>query len=480
MHKTIISMNLRLKKLFPVAIAMLVTASAVAQQSVQMSLKDAVSYAMDNNLGIKNSQIRVLDADQQIIERKAFGIPQLKGEVSFQRYLQVPRQPLPSNFNIFGIFGQALAVDLRDYLSEDTRNAVDQFFQDADGGDAGEGVAFFLKNNFTASLNLDAMIFDGSYFVGLKAARAYRKLVRQELDAKKQEVKNSVVQVYLPVLLIQENVDLLDKNIANLEKLLFETKELYKAGFAEQLDIDRQELSLANLQVERESLARQKEIALRALKFTIGFPVNEPLEITDNLDTLVGEASEDELTAQPDYRGRPEFAVIEQSIGLNELNVRLNRAGYLPSLRAFGAYQQLYQGNDFKTGFWAPASFVGLRLNVPIFDGFEKKARIQRATLDLELARNQKTELERAIQLEVRNARDNYFSARRKLESQQKNLQLAERIYNTAQVKYREGVGSSLEITQAEQSLYSTQSNYMQAIYDLLIAKSDLDAALGK
>lgn len=293
-------------------------------------------------------------------------------------------------------------------------------------------------------------------------------------------MRNAVIESYLPVLLIEENINLLDKNISNLEKLFFETREFYKAGFAEQLDMDRQELSLANLQVERENLLRQKELAVANLKFVIGYPLEEPLSVTDNLEAMLLEATDEALVADIDLLRRPEFELLNQAILMNEFNIKLNKAGYLPTLRAFGNVQQQYQGQDFQSGFWAPSSFVGLNLNVPIFDGLGKKAKIQRAQLDLETAKNQQKDLERAITLEVKNARTNYFNARRRLNSQQNNLGLAERIYQTAQVKYREGIGSSLEINQAEQSLYATQSNYMQALYDLLLAKAKLEMALGQ
>jgi len=466
------------KILCPIVLLLLAWPALAQQQARQMSLEDAVQYALTESIKIKNAQITIADAEQQIIERRAAGIPQLSGSAQFTHYLKVPRQPLPEGFGIFNVFGQALAVDLYPLLSENTQAALDEALQGADGGNE-DGIAFFLKNNFTAGLNLDAMVFDASWFVALQAAREFRTYTTREFATKKREVENAVVEAYLPVLLIQENIELLDKNISNLEKLFFETKELYKAGFAEQLDIDRQELSLANLQVERENLARQKQVAMENLKFTLGYPMNEPLVVSDNLDEMLVAAGSDALTAEVDPSRRPEYELLGQAITMNELNIRLNRAGYLPSMRAFGTYQQQYQGDDLKNGFWAPSTFVGLSLNVPIFDGLEKKAKVQRAQLDLELARNQQRDLERAIQLEVRSARTTYLNANQRLESQTKNLGLAERIYNTTQVKYREGIGSSLEVTQAEQSLYTSQSNYMQALYDLLLARARLDMALG-
>ncbi len=426
-----------------------------AQEPTVMSLQQAIDYAWTNSLAVKNAQVNIADAEQQIIEQRSVGLPQLTGELNFQRYLKVPVQNLPDEF-----------VSLIQALNP--------------GSEVNREVSFFLRNNFTAGLNLDAMVFDGSYFVGLKAAKAYRSYVQSDLDVQRRSVKYNVVDAYLPVLLVNENLQLLEKNIANLEKLLFETQQLYKEGFVEQLDVDRLELSLANLQVEKDNLDRQKELALSSLKFSMNYPVNDPLDVQDGISDLMAEPSEAQLSQEVDYSARPEINQADLGLQLNDLNVKLNKIGYLPTLRAYGAYQEAYQGNNSEDGFWAPTAFVGLRLSVPIFDGLFKSAKIQRAKLDFEKSQNQKDELMNAIALEVVNARISYFNAQRRLENQRKNLALAERIYNTTQIKYREGVGSSIEVTQAEQSLYDSQSNYTQALYDILVAKLKIDQALGQ
>ncbi len=429
---------------------------AFGQESTKvMTLEETIEYAMTNNISIKNAFLNIADAEQQIFERRATGIPQVNGTVNYQRYLQVPVQPLPT----------ALVEFIR--------------VLNPNGEVQTEG-SFFLRNNFNAGINLEAMIFEGSYFVALKAARAYRNFVQQELVSQKREVKNNVINAFLPVVLVNTNLEILDKNIGNLEKLLNETKELYKAGFVEQLDIDRQELSLLNLKTERDNLVRQKENAMSALKFAMGHPIDEALTVAGRLEDMEMEVGDEDLVADINYSGRPEMGLADLNIELNELNLRLNKSYYLPSIRGNGAYTYSFQGNTFKDGFWAPSAYVGLNLNVPIFDGFDKKAKVQRVKIDLEEAANQKTDLRRGITLEVQTGRTNYLSAREKLESQRKNLSLAERIYNTTQIKYKEGVGSSLEVTQAEQSLYTSQSNYLTALYDVIKAKSDLEQALGK
>ncbi|MFT5763796.1 MAG: outer membrane protein, partial [Saprospiraceae bacterium] len=254
-----------------------------------------------------------------------------------------------------------------------------------------------------------------------------------------------------------------------------------KEGFVEQLDVDRLALSFAILETEIDNIDRQKELIYNVLKFQMAYPVQDPIVAVDDIEKLFVPASEEQLTADINYNRRPEIQVIDLGLQLNELNIKFNKSGYLPSLSAYGSYQQSAQGDNlFDNPVWVPSTVVGLQLNVPIFDGFEKRAKTNRAKLDLEEAQNQKTQLKQAISLEVTNARTSYISAQQRLSNQKKNMDLADKIYNTTKIKYKEGIGSSLEITQAEQSLYDTQQNYIQARYDLLVAKRALDKALGE
>ncbi|MEO0341707.1 MAG: TolC family protein, partial [Bacteroidota bacterium] len=251
-------------------------------------------------------------------------------------------------------------------------------------------------------------------------------------------------------------------------------------GFAEQLDVDRLELSLSNLKVEQANLSRQKEIATEVLKFALNAKNVANIAVTEDLESIVADVSEEDLVGDINTLQRPEVDFVDKGIELNDLNIQLNKMGYYPKVRAFASYTQTYQSNTREDGFWAPNALVGVNVQVPIFDGWDKKAKIERAKITKEVSMNQKDDIERSIYLEVNNARKAYQTATQSLESQKKNLNLAERIYNTTQIKYREGVGSSIEVNQAEQSLYTSQANYIQALYDLTIAKFNLRKALGK
>jgi len=424
---------------------------ASAQSETTFTLEEAVAYAMKNSNAIKNSQVNIADAEQQIIERRAIGIPQVNATIGYNYFIDLPTSLIPAQF----------------------------FDPTAMEGDFAE-VQFGTTNSLEAKIQASALIFDGSYFVGLKAAREAKSYASEQMAQTRQELAQAVKDAYYPALIIQSNQITLDKNIVNLNKLRGETKALVEAGFAEQLDIDRLDLSIANLETEQENLGRQLALSFNFLKFQMGYPLNQELSISDSVQDLLQEVAAEDLIGSVNFQSRADYRVFERVISLNQLNVDLQKQAYLPSVGGFASYSYTAQGNNlFKDPFWFPTAIAGLQLNVPIFSGLQRNAKVRRAELQLETYNNQKDDLQRAILLEVKNARGNYSNAAKRVELQQKNIELAQKIYDTAQIKYKEGVGSSLEITQAETSLFNTQQNYNQALFDLLTAKSALDKSLG-
>ena len=439
-----------MKNLIIIILVLALSCSKLISQST-FSLKEAIAYAMENNPDVANAKLAIEDAEAQVTGYLSIGLPKVSADLEYIYYPQVPQVPLPDAFAI--AFG----------LPEDESNEV----------------SFLSRNNFTAGIRANSLLFDGSYFTGLRAARLFKEMTQLQLYSAERVVANNIMDAYLPSLLIHESEKILDKNIENLAKVLFETKEIYKAGFAEQLDVDRLELSLANLKTEKDALTQQKEVAINGLKFLLNFPMEEELILEDNIESLLSDANNN-VEGEINYYSRPEYKVAETGLALSELNVERFERGAWPKLEAFGAYQYQYQGDDFNQGFWAPTFLLGAKLSVPIFDGFERRANIDQAAIALKQNENNKKTLESLITLEVTNARKMYLIAIDKLESQNKNLALAQKIYDTTLIKYKEGVGSSLEVTQSEQSLYTTQQNRIQAMFDVLTTKVALDQAMGQ
>ena len=432
------------------------------------TLQDAVNYAYDNANSIRNARVDILDAEQNVREQLSTGLPQISAALDYTRYLAVPVQPLPEDFARLGtqLFQIGQELDLG--------------FPAPAASNTGGGIAFLRKNNFTGGLNVSAMLFDGSFFVGLRAARASRDYFNLQLEEAQRTVRNQVTQSYFPVLLTTTNLEIVDRNISNLEKLLRETEAQYEAGFVEQLDVDRLVLSLNNLRSTRRDLEQQQENALRALKFALNYPEEQDLRVSEDLEQLEIDVAAAALTGDIPYQQRSEVRLLDQTLSLQDLNIDLQRAAYLPRLSAVAAAQYQYQGDSFSDGFWAPTALVGLSASIPIYDFGGRASRLERARLDKEKVVNQRDDLVRGIGLEVRNARGTFTTARARLETTRENQELAQRIYDTTQIKYREGVGSSVEVVQAEQQLYEAQANYLNALYDTLVAKENLYIALGR
>ncbi|MFK7770725.1 MAG: TolC family protein [Saprospiraceae bacterium] len=438
---------------FMMLLLLLFSISASAQNAKSFTLDEAIAYALTNSYEIKNAHIGIADADQLIKENKAIGMPQVSGSLGYSYSFKLPETIVPA-----GLF---------------TGMPIEGEFEKLP--------AFGAKNRITATVDASFLAFDYSYLTALKAARTARSMALSQKEQAEMSVKNQVREAYLPPLILEETKKTLQKNIANLEKLFFETKELYKAGFVEQLDVDRLELSLANLKTEVNNLDRQKDLVYNVLKFTMNYPADQPIIIADDINRLLVDADAGDLEGNINYSTRAEYRVAQQGQILQDLNVSYIKSTYYPNLVTFAQYQQTGQsGKVFQDNLWTDLGVVGLSINVPIYSGGAKKAKLQRAKLDLEKSNNQIRSLERVIWMEVGNARIAYRNAVQRVSDQQKNLDLAQRIYDTTQIKYKEGVGSSLEITQAEQALFQSQQNVIQARYELLLAKVGLDQALGK
>lgn len=440
------------------------------QSQKSFNLKEAIDYAKVNNHNLNIQKLNVQDVEGQLKEYYAIGLPKLSGSVSYNYFLKLPTS----------IFPNFISPAIYDVLFDE--NLLPR--RDIDAG-PGVPVQFGTKNNLTAGLEFSTLLFDGSFFVGLKAQRLYKDLIIKQINQTESEIKYQVTKAYLGALAIQENLIILNKNISNLQKVNSDLNEFYKSGLIEKLDVDRTELSLQNLNTEKEKLQRLANITLNVLKFQINYPFDQELLLSDKLADLLNTSYVEIMdpSIQLNYNARPEYPVILQGLQLAEINVKRYKTAYLPSLYGFASFQESLQRNklfDSKDNDWFPTSLVGLNLSVPIFDGFDKKGKIIRAKMLLDKTKLQQKQFESAAQLEFQNAKIQYLNANATIESRKKTIVLAESIYNTAKIKFKEGVGSSLEVSNAERDLYQAQANLLDAQINLIQAKVDLDKSMGK
>ncbi len=436
------------------------------------SLDQAVQYALNNHNEVKKSLIAVEDAIYTSKEYKAIGMPKLNGKIDYNYFIKIPTQILP-DFLSPVVDGKLLGYGLiqPNQLPPPTN--------------AGFPAQFGTKNNLTAGLELGALLFDGQFFVGLEAQRLLKELYVKQKDITNYQVKNNVIKAYLSILIAEKNKSLLLKNIANVETTLKEIKAINKAGFVEQLDVDRLELTLQNVRTELDKVDNLIELTKNLLKFQMGYPQEDPIQLTEDLDMLVNRMKVDksELDQNLSIQNRPEYPVMQTGLRLLDMKLKAIKAGYLPTVVGFGSYSyslqrtNLFDKNDNKA---FPTGVIGLNVNVPIFDGFDKSSKMQRTKLEISKAKLNISDFERGITLETQNAKTAMKNAFKSLENAERSLTLAQRIYDITQKKYKAGVGTSLEIVQAERDLYSAQSGEINALFGLISAKVDLDKALGK
>ena len=463
-----------------VAFIFILTAGfATAQQSEHsFSLQQAVDYAKENSYAIRNAKLDEELNRRKVQEFTGLGYPQISAKGSGQYYFDIPTMYLP-NFiepSIYGILLQNQLIDSMPALA---------------GG--AFPVQFGTKYNVSGSVDASQLIFDGQYFVGLQAQRAVLAMTQKVTEKSVTDVQAEVSKAYYNVLITNERLELLETNVERIKKLRDDTKALYEQGFVEKLDLDRINVTYNNLVVERDNILKLSALTSMALKMQMGMDVNSKLTLTD---TLQDDNFEALLNSSFDPQNRSEYQLLQAQKSLYNLQKKQHTMAYLPGLYAFGSYGYSAQsdslnfykkpetiivgGEQQKLKRWYPTALVGVNLQVPIFDGFQKARRVQQAKINMLKTENDMANLKNAINLEANSARINLTNTTMTLQAQKENMELAESVYRTSQIKYNEGVGSSLELTTAQSELKAAQTNYLGALYDAYIARIDFLKATGQ
>ncbi|MCU0471340.1 MAG: TolC family protein [Arcicella sp.] len=431
---------------------LLTTRITFSQQSY--SLREAVDYTVKNHVNIKNAQLDILNAEARVSEIKGLGLPQVNANVNYTNNVIIPRFFIPAKtFDPNAAEGDVVAAE------------------------------FGVANSGQAGVSLSQLLFDGSYTLGLKAADVYKDLSKKALVQTKQQAAENVTKAYYGILVNEERMKLLTLNIGRLDSLLRDTKALNAQGFAEKLDVQRLEVQLSNLKVESKNVERLQELSYYLLKFQMGIKASETIKLTDKLtDVNINELAPDSDLAIK-YTDRIEYSILQTQNRLAELDLKNQKAGYLPRVLLSGSYgfsAGRPQFFDLVTKPWFSSATLGFVIQVPIFDGFQRKNKIIQSQNSLQKVKNSFEILENSIDLQVKQGQITLKNAYETLKEQKANMELANEIVRVTKIKYKQGVGSNLEVINAEISSKEAQTNYFTTFYNALIAKVDLDKALGK
>lgn len=416
------------------------------------SLAQAIDFAMKNQAQVQNASLDEQIASQKVKETVGIGLPQINASASAQDFLEIPTSVFPAKaFNPF-------AAD-DDYMA----------------------VQFGIQYSATAGMDVSQLVFSSDYLVGLQATKTYLELSRKAAQRSRIETSVAVTKAYYTVLLNDERLALLESNLVRLKKLADDTKTLHQNGLVEKIDLDRVTVAWNNLLTEKEKIDKMMVLAQSLLKFQMGMDPAATLQLTDKLADI--KFAPQLMADKFDHGRRVEYSLMETQKSAVLLQLKRERMHYLPMAVLFGnasanAYSTKFDFFDTKKG-WYPTVLIGGRVSVGIFDGLQTHRRIQQAKLELLKTENQMRMVRQSIDLEISAATANLQNASSSLEIHRKNIALAEDIYKAAKLKYEQGVGSSLEVMNAETSLKEAQTNYFSSLYEALVAKVEYEKATG-
>ncbi|NSW94806.1 MAG: TolC family protein [Bacteroidales bacterium] len=423
---------------------------AGAQEPVtelRLSLKDAQNYALENNKMILSAKADVLASRAAIWETISAALPQVNASGSFTDNLKLMTTLLPGEF--FGQPGVKIPV------------------------------TFGSQFNSSASVQASLVLFSAPLYIGIETTKLANKLSEENLRKSELDTREAVTTAYYLILVSEKSLEILEKNIANLNETLRSTRAMYNAGMAEATDVDQMVSNVNMVENSRSSLERTIELNYNLLRFQLGVDAGTKIILTETLESLTNEINVEALLSQDfDISRNADYKLIEGQEVMQSLALKAQKASVLPTLAGYYNYGTNGMGDKLNDLRWFQNSVAGLQVSVPIFASGERYAKIRKARINLEKVQTTKDMVAEQLRLQEKQLRFNLVNANLQYKSQKENVEVSKRIYQSTENKFRQGMASSLDLTQANSQYLQAENNYLSALMNLLQTKVALDKLL--
>lgn len=451
-----------------ILVLLLVHVTTLFGQSVSESftLEQCIQYAFSNQTEIKNAELNQQIAALKVKEVFGIGLPQISGEATTMYNVQL--KPLfLTNEQASGFLPPGsipATANPKDVV------ALPNLFQ--------------LKSMNDVSLNATQLLFSGSYLIGLQASKVYTELSSKATTQTKIQTAEKITKAYYLELINEYRLELLNSNINRLDTMLFHMKEMNKAGFVEAIDVSRIEVAYNNLVTERGNVKNIMTVSNLLLKYQMGYPMEKDIILTGDIKDLESRFQSIQFVGAGayDYNKRIEYSLLQTQQRLQTLNFNNSKAASYPTLVAFGTAGMVTSTNDYwklYSSKYYGYGFIGAKLSVPIFSGLTRYAQQQQAKLEILKVDNQVIQLQQVIDLQIQQTQAILKNNVESIRSQRTNMDLAQEVVKVSRAKYEAGVGSNLEVVDAENSYKEAQTNYFNKVYDALVALIDYQVATG-
>jgi outer membrane protein len=444
-----------MRKVYLALVSLIIaTTASQAQQPVKLSLEDCMAYALRNNNAVKNAHLDMLIQEAQVKQTTAAALPHINGKGDFTYSYIIPAQFIDGSMFSPGVPKGTIVP-----------------------------ISFSLPYAASASITTSQVLFDGSVIVALQAKNTVIEMAKQSEHITEENVRYNVYKAYNSLTIAYKQFDIIKSSLVlarSMESDLIKTRE---AGFAEKIDMDRTSVQINNLATDSMKVSNMLTVAEQVLKYNLGMDINTPIILTDT-SIEKGRASVAALVAEKEnYERIPEYAVLMTALKLNQFDLKRYKLSALPSVSGFWAYGDNYGHYKFdqlfSTDLYAPSSVFGISINAPIFNGFARQHQVREARLKIEKTLNNLDNLKKSIDFQAATSRTTLKNSLLQVQSQKRNLDLANSVLDLAQKKYKAGVGSNLEVTTAQTELLRSQNNYFTSLLDVINAEADLKKALG-
>lgn len=439
-----------MKTRFSIALALtflISQAGLFAQETnggMKFTLKEAQEYALMNNKSVRSAKSDVLAARISVWESISSALPQVSASGSFTDNLKLVTTLLPGEF--FQRPGELIPV------------------------------TFGSTFNSSASIQASLLLFNAPLYIGIESTKLAQKLSEESLEKSELDTRESVSTAYYLILVSEKSLQILNGNIANLNETLKSTRAMFSAGMAESTDVDQMISNVTMSENSRSSLERTIELNYNLLRFQLGVPAGTAVTLTETLESLTNQINVESLLSQEfDYTRNINYRMIQGQEQMSSLMVKSQKAAVLPTLAGFYNYGTNGMGEKISELRWFQNSMAGLQLSVPIIASGQRYARIKKAQINLDKARTTKEMVTEQLLIQEKQLRYNLVNANLQYNSQKANVEVSKRVYSNMENKYKQGMASSLDLTQANSLYLAAENNYVSALMNLLQTKLALD-----
>ncbi|MXV39023.1 hypothetical protein GO491_10115 [Flavobacteriaceae bacterium Ap0902] len=448
-----------MKRQITLMLLSIVVWSIAQERPSHYTLEEAIEYTLVHNYDILVAENEIEKAQKKIWETTAAGLPQIDGTVDYMYNIQKGTMFLDQS-----AFNPNIPAD-----APLTAIEIGQ------------------RQTLSAKAQVSQLVFSGSYLVGLQSAKAFKQISLMSKEKAKAVLKEAVTNAYAAVVVADENLVILNKNLETASKNLYEITEIYKVGLGDEQSVDQMSYNLLSLEAAKNYAERQRQNALNSLKFIMGLDQKDALVLTTTMQEIVEEdllLPADQIEESTVIDNHIDYKIAAHQVTINELQVKYQKSMALPTLTTFLQHSENWS-TDYDPLFEEmsnhyPATIWGVSLQIPIFSSLQRSAITQQAQYDLEIAEIERQRTEQRLVQEVKNAYLNYENAVENYQTNQERVALTRKIYEKEQIKYFEGLSSNIDLSNTEVQMYEAENQYITSALELITAKTEFYQALGR